>query len=328
MNDGSHHLKKICYDTSRSSWIKLTCFFFLGILLLKLTIRFSHFITLGDPILIDSRLLCDPVLIAYVFIAWYFLIKLSFENVIRSLKRWTDDRAFRQITESAPSNHNRLSWYFTLAGGLIGMLCYGLPKYLRGDDAITVVLDSLVNFILFAVLGCILFMVFIAARRVTKLVQQTNITNILDPTPFRPVAKWSLAVSLSIIGGIVINLIFLNDEWLGINTIFYIVFLIFAAMVFFIGMWSTHQIMLENKQREINKTSEKLVALHGEALLCVEKRQLKQADILLDICSKLRAHQHMLERVSEWPFTSDNIGSLVFSISAPVLISLLKSLIL
>ena len=177
-----------------------------------------------------------------------------------------------------------------------------------------------------AVLGWILFMLILSVRQITKLVSRVVVTNIFDITPFYPVAQWCLAVAVSIMGVVTIATLFLKEDMLlEINLITYAITLFVGIFVFFAGMWSTHQLMQRIKQEEIKKLDHQLSKLHIRVLKMIEGDEIEEADPLFIASSRLAAQKKLVEEIPAWPYTMGNLGSLLTSVSVPVIINILLS---
>ena len=177
-----------------------------------------------------------------------------------------------------------------------------------------------------AVLGWILFMLILSVRQITKLVSRVVVTNIFDITPFYPVAQWCLAVAVSIMGVVTIATLFLKEDMLlEINLITYAITLCVGIFVFFAGMWSTHQLMQRIKQEEIKKLDHQLSKLHIRVLQMIEGDEIEEADPLFLASSRLAAQKKLVEEIPAWPYTMGNLGSLLTSVSVPVIINILLS---
>ena len=175
-----------------------------------------------------------------------------------------------------------------------------------------------------AVFGWILFTLIASAKRITSVISRVAIRDIFDTTPFYPVAQWCLVVAISIMGAVTIATLFLKENILtDVNLFTYAIVLFVGVFVFFAGMWSTHQLMLKNKKKEIKKIDHQLSKLHVEILNRVERNELEQAEPFLATSARLSSHKELVEGITVWPYTMGNLGSLLTSVSIPVIINIL-----
>ena len=308
--------------STRSSWIRFTCFLSLLVLILLSIAQYIR----GHPI----RLYSEPTFIitAYGLSTWLFM-KLLLEKTVKNLKRLTDDSAFNQlVTDVFSLKYKRRGWLILIAGGVFGIGEHLRFVIVREYPLGSELLYFIVNFIAFVVLAWFLHTTLTSIKFISMLVRHTKTTNIFDPTPFQPVAQWSLAVSLTIIGGLTIIILVLPKMFTDLVYLTILIsFLVVVGVVFIIGMWSAHQVMRNNKLREINRVNKLLVEIHDELLAYVKERQLEKAGSLLKTSSELCAHKQILQKTNEWPVTIRNIGSLVSSALIPICIAAIKSLI-
>ena len=256
-------------------------------------------------------------------------MKLLLEKTVKNLKRLTDDSAFNQlVTDVFSLKYKRRGWLILIAGGVFGIGEHLRFVIVREYPLGSELLYFIVNFIAFVVLAWFLHTTLTSIKFISMLVRHTKTTNIFDPTPFQPVAQWSLAVSLTIIGGLTIIILVLPKMFTDLVYLTILIsFLVVVGVVFIIGMWSAHQVMRKNKLREINRVNKLLVEIHDELLAYVKERQLEKAGSLLKTSSELCAHKQILQKTNEWPVTIRNIGSLVSSALIPICIAAIKSLI-
>jgi len=175
-----------------------------------------------------------------------------------------------------------------------------------------------------SLLGWIVFAMLSSANQITHYISNAKNTNIFDATPFRPVAHWCLSVAVAIMGAITIATLFLQDNIFdSVNLITYTIAGVLGVFVFFAGMWSTHQHMLKNKEREINRINTELLSLHSEIMLKVNQRELDASRVLIEASNALTNHRVQVEKAAEWPYTVGSIGGLATSISVPVIVNIL-----
>jgi hypothetical protein len=296
---------------TRKSQVRFTCFVSIMIFTLKLGLQIILHYFHGEKITFEMTLFYESALIAYALWIWLFVFEPLFEKVIRGLKEVIQhDSYYHLMKNSVPPANRHRGLLFGITSGVIGVVLYDLPKLWEGDYLEAVVIHAIIDLIVFALLGFLVYTAFAEMRLLTSFLQHVKITNIFNANPFRPIGEWSLSVSLAIIGGITINLLFLKESGLKANDqIVYVLFLVAAGTIFFIGMRSTHHVMSENKKREIDKVDEALIMIHKKLLMLIEKGKLEGADPLFSTASKLDAHKTILEKADEWPYTVGNIRS-------------------
>jgi hypothetical protein len=312
--------------STRSSRIRFTFLVFLLILILETArqVTLQHF--RNRPIAL-KEIVFEPLIVAYVLSSWFFVLKPVMKRAMRSLSAIADTNVIDLINSVISPDRWHQWWQCIILCGIFGMLAFTIPMFFQNAFIEDIVISSLVDFMMFAVFGCLLYSVMLYVRLISVLVQKTSTENIFDPKPYQPVAQWSLAVSLTVIGGVIINLLLQGGVVKTNYIIIYTLFIIVAVIVFIMGMKSTHQVMHNNKTTELDKLNIELMEIHKELLARVRERQLEKADSLLELASKINTHKQIIKKAAEWPYTVGNIRSLVVSILIPVLISLIKSVI-
>ena len=247
------------------------------------------------------------------------IVRRFLKRVIRSLQPLMDD------AKTDEGKSLRFEWQSALIVGLVMVTIFvtTAPQFVNSQGEIEVWLLVGGVFIANAVFGWVIFALFAGANQVTNVVSKIIVRDIFDTAPFRPVAHWCLAIAVSIMGAVTIATLFLREEmFTEFNMVTYAFALIVGVFVFFAGMWSTHQLMLKNKQREIKKLDLQLSRLHEEILNMVEMNELEGAKPILETSAKLSAHRELVEDIPVWPYTLGNLGSLFTSIAIPVMINI------
>jgi hypothetical protein len=260
----------------------------------------------------------DCVIIGYSLASWaitkYFLAKC-----LKSLAPL--------INEPVPDalNFSAREWQFTFGiGGLLTLMANINAQQL--GSWITW-LNLLSAFIAYSTFGWLIFAYLASAKQITQFIVRVTLSNIFDASPFRSVAYWCLSVAAVIMGAITIASLFLGGNILEtVNLITYGLAGLLGIFVFFAGMWSTHQHMLNNKEREINHINEELHSLHAEILSGLKDRDLEKSRALMEASAGLTAYKERIEKVPDWPYTIGSIGGLASSVTIPVVINLLSKI--
>ncbi|MEP7136445.1 MAG: hypothetical protein ABI904_16065 [Chloroflexota bacterium] len=260
----------------------------------------------------------DVIIEGYALTAWA-VIRSSLTQSLRAIRPLIEN-----YTEPIPGLQRE--WQFTFGVGVSLTLMVALtnPVVNASLNEPTTWLYILSQLIENSLLGWIVFALLASANQITHFISQATIINIFDPSPYRPVAQWCLTVAVSIMGAITIAILFLGQDLMtGVNLVTYIIAGVLGIFVFFAGMWSTHQHMLKNKERELNRINTELLSLHREIMMKVNNREFDSSRLLLDASTGLTVHKHVVEKADEWPYTIGSIGGLATSVFVPVLINIL-----
>ncbi|MBC8332777.1 MAG: hypothetical protein H8E28_12405 [Anaerolineae bacterium] len=267
-------------------------------------------------------------IIAFLLSAWFFT-KPALEAVVKNLQRLTDTADVEAtLAQFSTPRHQRIGWAIYAIGAVLGFLEHFRFLFLEDTPLLHHVLYFILGMLVFTVIAGYLHTTFTSVRLITNLVKKTRPSNVYDPTPFKPVAQWSLVISLTIIGVLTLSVLGSGElradpvQW-GVR----IFFLIFAGVSFFAAMWSTHKVMAQNKQKEIARINTVLAELHQELMQALAQRQLDEVKSLANLSDTLNTHRTSLEAIQDWPYTTRNIRSLIGSAVIPIAISIIKAFI-
>lgn len=263
----------------------------------------------------------DVVIEAYTLAAWA-MIRSYLAQSLKSLGPLIEN-----FTEPPSAFHREWQFTFGIGVPLTLMVVLTNPLVNNSLNDITTWLYILSQLIENSILGWIVFALLASANQITHFISQATIINVFDSSPYRPVASWCLSVAISIMGAVTIAVLFLQEELLnGVNMVTYIIVGLLGIFVFFAGMWSTHQHMLNNKEREINRINIELLALHREIITKVSGRELDSSRMLMEASTGLESHKQMVEKTEDWPYTIGSLGGLATSVVVPVAINFLAKI--
>jgi hypothetical protein len=179
--------------------------------------------------------------------------------------------------------------------------------------------------VLFGLLGLLIFKGLRSTRYLTRLNQNIDL-DIFDLDALLPVARWSLAVSLAFIGGIVISILFQTIENLiqwPVITI-YVVLIGATVAIFFISMWSTHQTISAVKKRELGFVTRNLTKASRD--LKQEADNIAGGDTkeLYYAVAAWGFYGRRIREIKEWPLNAGIVSRLVLSAVSPGVVYALK----
>lgn len=260
----------------------------------------------------------DCFMVGYTFTSWaitkYFLVKC-----LKSLASLADDPKPEILKSSSQE------WQYTFGIGFLLTLIANLNNYQFASVADW--LNILAAFTAYSSFGWIVFAFLASAKQITQFILRISVNNVFNTTPFKSVAHWCLSAAAVIMGAITIASLFLGGNILTTaNLITYGLAGSLGIFVFFAGMWSTHQHMQKNKDRELNHVNEQLNALHVQILESAKSGDLVKSRALMDVSAGLSTHKDRLDKIPSWPFTVGSLGGLASSITIPVVINILTKL--
>ena len=307
---------------SQSAWIRLT----IGVTLIALVLNAIARVVRGLPVNLQEM---EIVWVILSLLSTWVFAKPALENAVKNLQSLLEPADVDDIlSQFSTPKHYRIGWIIYAIGAFVGFLDQYRDVLSEGDFMLHHALYIPLEMIVFALIAWFLHTTFSSMSLITNLVQKTNPSNIYDPTPFKPIAQWSLVISLSIITVLTLEVLmayqFRADpiRW-GIR----ISFLIFSMVAFFATMWSTHKVMAKNKYIEIKRINDLLAEIHVELIEALSQRQSNNAESLASLNEILNKEKASLKEIQEWPYTSQNLGGLISSMTIPIVISFIKTFI-
>ena len=170
--------------------------------------------------------------------------------------------------------------------------------------------------------GLLVWTIFVslASTRVTTAAHRyLGPIDLFDLSPFEPISRQSLLLSLVFVGGITLSLFFSFNLPNLRSPMFWFVYLLLAlvpVLVFFMNMRSTHQALAAEKNRQLLAVQRQLQPL-GSSLL----QSLEQKPVDGEVPSQLAALLSYEERLKEtrtWPYNTPMLRSLFFSVLIPL----------
>lgn len=144
--------------------------------------------------------------------------------------------------------------------------------------------------------------------------------NVFDLEPLEPVARWSLDIALTLIGGITLSVLvtvpgfsvslFMNP----LSLILYGSLITATIFVFFLNMYSTHQALLRTKTQELKRVRLNLAKIS----VAIKEQSNRSPSVALDeFSSSITSwvtYEQRIKEVPEWPYTSQIRRNLVVSV--------------
>jgi len=154
--------------------------------------------------------------------------------------------------------------------------------------------------------------------------------DVFDTGVLAPIGRSSLGFSLAFIGGISLSLVFQTQEdLLNWNNITVWIFLVcFAVLLFFLSMWSTHNILARTKKRELSLAGNYLAEVTRELKESAIHGRLEGADRLYSAVAAWGTYEGRVREAPVWPFSAGVLRRLFASVLVPGAVYLTKILLL
>jgi hypothetical protein len=253
--------------------------------------------------------LLPAVLVAYWLVARWIL-RRSYARAIEAFRSLlADGRNFEHQVELATRRGRYDEWIAAVlatALGLITIQPWALAETFGWIGAYRVAAVSVV----FALLGIVFYEIVRRTRSLSQLHRYPLKLSIFDLSPLRPVARFAYGVAAAFMVSIAISELFLLAPGVPFDlvvrlVIAYAAILIIATALFFYVLWDSHVAIRALKQKELARVRALLAEAYTEGLTTSVTAGL--------------ALEHRIADVSEWPYDTRTLRSLVVSLLLPAI---------
>ena len=273
----------------------------------------------------------SPALIIYILLVYPFMWRL-WKRAVKAFQPLLppDDSAPNQLIAEVPTLNRRWEWVVLLIGVVFFISVVQPWDWSWVSGEIWLHVYELVTFSLFfSLLSWLIYNGLAGSRYLARLCRQNLNMDIFEPGLLAPVARWSLSTSLVFIGGISLSLVFQTRESLLAleSIIIYAVLVAAIVLLFFMSMWSTHQVMARAKKRELALARKHLTAAYRELKERVAQNQMEGVEKLYSTLTAWSTYERQGKEAPTWPFNAVIIRRLAISGLLPGLIYLIRYLI-
>jgi hypothetical protein len=244
-------------------------------------------------------------------------------KALRPLVPLDDDEFCRLVAQEPIFNRRRQG--LALAIGAATVLLFrpweSLPSWLT-------LYQILGGVVMFGLLGWLVY-TSLAATSLGVDWELSEDINVFELQRLEPIARWSLSNTLFYIGGITLSLLFTGRFTLDIgNVIIYGVLTAAAVLVFFTNMRSTHRLMVQAKNRELERVRENLAAASRALRERAATGKMEDIGTLRDYIETWVGYEERVAKVPEWPYTTEIRRNLVVSLLVPLAAYIVPALLL
>ena len=183
--------------------------------------------------------------------------------------------------------------------------------------------------LMFGLLGFLVFEGMDGTIRLSRMTRQHVRLDVFALSRLKPVAHWSLAISMAFVGGISISIAFQNLDTLRQwqTAAFYVLLVSVALIIFFLSMWSTHVAIVRAKQSELAVAASNAESSFRQLRLTSGQQSAPQNEPVYAAVTAWAAYERKLKEVPEWPYSANIARRLAASVLLPGVVYLLKLLL-
>ncbi|UCC77104.1 MAG: hypothetical protein JSW37_01720 [Anaerolineales bacterium] len=266
-----------------------------------------------------------PVISAYVLLIQPAARRLL-ENALQALRPLvlTDDETFARLVAEEPLFNRRNQWLAFGTGAAFALLFrpweyfpFWLALYGLVGAALT-----------YGLLGW--FVYGTATGSLLGAGWDVAVdANVFELKSLEPVARWGLGIALSYVGGITLSLLLVPEIPRSPETIvIYGVLTAVPLLAFFSSMASTHRIMAEAKEQELETVRSSLAAASTALKRCASEGRTEEMQVLFKLIAGWGAYEKQVEAVPDWPYTAQIRRSLLVSALLPGAVGIGRAVLL
>jgi hypothetical protein len=272
-----------------------------------------------------------PAILTYVLLVHYIL-DISGRKAVQSLRPVValDDTTFDELVARMSEGILRYQWVpmVVFAGLSVPLLeMWDWPNGFLWSTAVSRAIPLLE----YAVIGSAMYLVVARNRFFTELFKQPVSIDVFNPAPVRPMGRWGLSVSATIMGGVTISVLLVGDpqEILSLEHLpMYLVATAAAVLAFFGSMSSTHRVLVQAKERELNAIRSNLSTMYRELRKCSEAGKFGGTDEMANAITAYLEYERRIAEAQEWPYTVNTLRGLFATVLLPITVTVIQQIIL
>ena len=261
-----------------------------------------------------------PCIIVYILSIYPFMQRM-WERALRAFEPMLPPGE-KEIATIVPMPNRRWEWMAILLGAALWL---GIERPWLWIDQWLGAYASATNLLMFAILSWLIYNGLVNTRRLNILSRQPLNIDIFN-NKLVPVARYSMGIALAFIGGISLSLIFQSIEnllaWQSITI--YSILVCATILLFFLSMWSTHNVMARAKRREYDLARNNLEKVTRELREAVTQGHPEGMDRLYSAVAAWGIYERHVRETPEWPYNANILRRLSVSVVIPAIIYLIK----
>ncbi|MSP13866.1 MAG: hypothetical protein EXR62_13035 [Chloroflexi bacterium] len=262
-----------------------------------------------------------PILVIFALATYRWLITLrTFAVASFSSYVVMEGEAFaRYVTEISVFNRR-----YEVLAFVAGMAVGGLfSPFWKGPDTFfwlrqywSLAVMALIGFGFWVIYATVVY-----NRMMSQLLLLPQEIDIFNLRHFEPIARWSLGISLSVIGTMTLFLVITPDPRFFLNwevLLPALGLLVFTISIFFFSLLSAHRVMAAAKETELQTVRSHLATVYRQLKVQAQARSLQDMEALSDSVSAWLSYEKRIQEAPEWPYTADTLRRLILSTLLPL----------
>jgi hypothetical protein len=236
------------------------------------------------------------------------------------------DDDFRPLVAKASIFSQRRQWLAVGIGAVAGLLLERPWPY----PSFWLTLYGLLSMgLMYGLAGWFTYSSLAGTRLFTELHARPRELGVLELESLEPIAHWSLGIALSYVGGITLGLLFTPQLVPNFETVMaYGILTLAPLLVFFLNMKSTHDIMVQDKSRELKTVTDSLAAASQALKQRAAKGETEGLGDLSGLVATWLAYEERVKAVPEWPYTAVIRRNLLASTLLPAAVGISRTVLL
>ena len=262
-------------------------------------------------------ILQPPVVITYIILVSPGMSRLGNE-VTRSLRALViaDPEKMDQLLDQMKPSHRKETIMFCL-GTLFGLLMASFNT--EGSFTWLALIWILTSGMMYGLLAWIIYSSLASSRWTATMLRQPLKVDPFNTSPFEPIGRQSLMLSLVFVGGIVASMLFAGFP---IETVKHPAFwlinipiILVPVAIFFISMHPTHKVLTQARDRELEIVQEHFERSCREMVHRLDRHE-DTSHLSAEIIA-LETYSRRLQTARTWPYNTPMLRILFFSVLIP-----------
>jgi hypothetical protein len=244
---------------------------------------------------------------------------------LRPIVQLSDEEFERLVAEESRLNP-RSELIAVSIGALVGWFMR-VGMALGVDSPWVQAYQSIATVLMYAVIAWVIYGAVAGTRLNRALLGQPLEVDIFDISPFEPIGRESVLVSVAFIIGATLAMVFsVTGEFVLEFESFlaYVFFACVAVLVFFLNLRDTHRVLADAKQQELDFAQTRISQAYGAL-----KREAQGGEAIQAIAVEIDAwisYKERLGKTRTWPYNTEIIRNLLISTLMPVGVAALRRL--